>query len=60
MIYTELQSFLKQGKIGKLPNFEGYFKWDFGLEKPIFFNKEFRCLADDLDIKNREDFYYII
>ena len=29
-----------------LPNFTGYFKWDWGAKKMIFINGDFRCDAD--------------
>ena len=29
MTFKELSILLKKGKIGKLPNYEGYFKWDY-------------------------------
>ena len=49
----------KNGRIVKLPNFEGYFKWDYAQNKLIFLNKDFKCDANKLDILNRLDFYYI-
>lgn len=42
-----------------LPNFIGYFKWDFRNKVLMFINGDFKCLAEDLDVKNRKDFYYI-
>lgn len=42
-----------------LPNFKGYFKWDYGTKRLVFFNGDYRCDANQLDIKNRKDFYYI-
>ena len=43
-----------------LPNFTGYFKWDWGVKKMIFINGDFRCNAEDLNVKDRTDWYYII
>lgn len=43
-----------------LPNFTGYFKWDWGAKKMIFINGDFRCNAEDLNVKDRTDWYYII
>lgn len=60
MIYTEILKKAKQGKLIKLPNFEGIFKWDYGKEVLVFNNNDFWCNAEDLDVLNREDFYYII
>lgn len=60
MTYSEILSKAKQGKLIKLPNFEGIFKWDYGKEKLVFNNYDFWCDAEDLNIMNRQDFYYII
>ena len=42
-----------------LPNFKGYFKWDYGTGSLIFQNEDYQCSANSLDILNRDDFYYI-
>lgn len=60
MNYQESIKIAKQGKTIMLPNFIGYFKWDFGNNTLIFTNGDFKCKAEQLDIKNRQDFYYII
>lgn len=60
MTYDEMLKVTRKGKLGKLPNFIGYFKWDFGSKALIFTNEDYKCLAEELDIKNRQDFYYII
>lgn len=60
MIYSEILTKAKEGKLIKLPNFEGIFKWNYGKEELIFTNNNFQCNAKDLDILNRDDFYYII
>ena len=60
MTYTEILKKAKQGKLIKLPNFEGIFKWDYGKEALVFNNNDLWCNAEDLDVLNREDFYYII
>lgn len=60
MTYSEITEIAKQGKLGKLPNFIGYFKWDFGSNSLIFYNGDYRCPAESLDVLNRNDFYYII
>lgn len=59
MTYPESITKAKQGKLIKLPRFEGVFKWDYGKEKLMFTNKDFWCEAQQLDILNRDDFYYI-
>lgn len=60
MTYQEILPIAKQGYLVRLPNFIGFFKWDYGKEKLIFTNEDFKCNAEDLDILNRNDFYYII
>ena len=60
MTYKEVINIAKQGKVCKLPNFEGYFKWDYRINNLIFQNEDYKCLADSLDILERNDFYYII
>lgn len=60
MTYSDLVKKAKAGKIGMLPNFVGYFKWDYGKNNLIFQNGDFICNAENLDILNRQDFYYII
>lgn len=60
MTYNELCELSKQGKTGLLPNFIGYFNWDYKSNELIFHNKDFKCKAKDLNIQDRTDFYYII
>ena len=56
MTYSEITEITKHGKLCKLPNFIGYF----GSNSLIFYNGDYRCPAESLDILNRSDFYYII
>lgn len=60
MTYSEILIKAKEGKLIKLPNFEGIFKQDYSKENLVFNNGTFWCDADDLDILWRTDFYYII
>ena len=60
MTYGEMLKVTRKGKLGKLPNFIGYCKWDFGNKTLVFTNGDYKCLAEELDIKNRQDFFYII
>ena len=43
-----------------LPNFIGYFRWDYGNNDLMFYKGDFNCRAKDLEVQNRTDFYYII
>jgi hypothetical protein len=50
---------LKQGKIAKLPNYKGYFRWDYANNRMYFINGTYT--KNDLDEeKKRTDWYYII
>lgn len=60
MTYNEAIRIAQRGKTVMLPNFIGYFKWDFGSNSLIFYNGDYKCDASQLAIKDREDFYYII
>lgn len=59
MTYSEILIAAKQGKLVKLPNFEGIFKWDYGKKNLVFSNEDFKCDAQNLDVLGRDDFYYI-
>lgn len=48
MTYNEIHNLAKQGKVGMLPNFIGYFKWSYELNDLVFINNNFSCLAKDL------------
>ena len=60
MTYNEDTLRAVNGETLMLPNFIGYFKWNYGKHYLEFQNGDYRCKAEDLDIKNRNDFYYII
>lgn len=42
-----------------LPNFTGYFKWNYAYDDVEFYNDVYSCPAKNLDILKRNDFYYI-
>lgn len=59
MTYNEIEKILKQGKIGMLPNYEGYFNWDYSKQCPYMKNGDY--IKYDLDEeKKRTDWFYII
>ena len=58
MTYEEIIPIAKKGNIIKLPNWNGYFKWDYETERLQFVNDEFKSF-DNVD-KTRTDYYYII
>ena len=53
MNYEEAIKIAKSGKTLMLPNFIGYFKWNYGINDAIFQNGDYKCLAEELDITNR-------
>ena len=60
MTYNGATLWAATGHTLMLPNFTGYFKWDFGNRVLMFTNRDFRCNAEDLNVKDRTDWYYII
>lgn len=36
MNYNEIYKILQKGKVGKLPNFIGYFRWNYSINDIIF------------------------
>lgn len=60
MTYNQILQIAQKGKTIMLPNFTGYFKWNYSTKTLMFENKDFKCSADKLNIADRTDFYYII
>lgn len=60
MSYNEATLRAVTGDILMLPNFIGYFKWNYGKNYLEFINGDFRCKAEDLKVQNRNDWYYIL
>ena len=60
MRYKEALTIAKSVKTLILPKFIGYFKRDSANKVLMFTNGDYRCNADDLNIKNRTDWFYII
>lgn len=59
MTYKELEPKLKEGHWGKLPNYNGYFKWNFSKSELYFQNGGY--IKTDLDReKGRNDWICII
>lgn len=59
MTYIEIQNLARKGKIGMLPRYQGYFKWDYNEDKICMENGDFKTYDLD-DVVDRTDFYYII
>ena len=59
MNYNEIEYYLRRGKIGRLPHYEGYFHWDYSKQCPYMKHGDY--IKYDLDEeKQRTDWYYII
>ena len=50
----------KEGYIIMLPNFNVYVIWNYSTGKLIGYNGNWKSDVADLDVKLRNDFYYII
>lgn len=59
MTFKEIEPLLRKGKIGMLPNYKGYFKWDYAKECVYMQNGDYRKY-DLQDEKLRTDYFYII
>lgn len=62
MTYQELKEICKKGKIGLIPNWIGYIKYNFGTKQLEFQNGDYIMFQEELEskIKDRKDLYYII
>ena len=64
MTYQEIKNICKKGKIGLIPKWIGYLKWDYAKDQIYFVNKEYIISQDELEnkyqIDKRNDLYYII
>lgn len=59
MTLTEITPYIKKGKWGLLPNYKGYFKWDY-CRQCIYMQNEDYKKYNLQDEKLRTDFFYII
>ena len=63
MDYNEAINYAKQGKTLMLPNWVGYFYWNYNSDTLYFKNNNYYLNNQqliDLGILNRKDWYYII
>ena len=62
MTLQELKPLLMKGKIGLIPNWNGYLHYDYGLCQMYFENRDYKIYEKELEDKlnNRLDLYYII
>ena len=62
MTYSEIKELCKKGKVGIIPNWKGYIKWDYSKDELYFVNNDYRMSQIELKDKtnNRTDLFYII
>ncbi len=62
MTYQEIKELCKKGETGLVPGWEGYIKWNYGLEELQFVNGDYVMPEKELvdKIKDRTDLIYII
>ena len=61
MTLTELKPIVRKGKVGLIPKWEGYIKWDYVTRQMYFINNGNILTEQELEdkLKNRNDLYYI-
>ena len=59
MNYNEIVSLCKKGSTAMLPNYKGYFDWNFSKNKMYFHKDDYIRDITDQE-KERNDWYYII
>lgn len=62
MTLEEIEPFLKKGKLGIIPNWIGYLKYNHGTKQIEFQNNDYIITEKELKNKiiNKTDLYYII
>lgn len=62
MTYTEIKDICRKGKVGMIPGWKGYLKWNYALDQIYFINGDYILNEKELEQKifNRKDMYYII
>ena len=63
MKFEEALEEAKLGSLLMLPNYEGYFKWDWSKQELYFYNGSYYKYITEMQdqyLENRNDWYYII
>ena len=62
MTLKEINPLIRRGKVGIIPSWKGYIKWNYALDKIQFTNNDYIMTQEELEdkIRNRNDLYYII
>ncbi len=61
MTLSEVKEHCAKGKLGRIPKWLGYLKWDYAKHQIYFSHNDYRMEEDELErlLKNRNDLYYI-
>ena len=62
MTFQELKEVCKKGKVGLIPGWKGYAKYNYGLDELTFVNGDYLMRQEELKNKllDRTDLYFII
>lgn len=62
MKYSDIKELCRHGKVGRIPGWVGYLKWDYGTDQIYFINGDYKMTQSELEdkIADRTDLYYII
>lgn len=62
MTYPEIKKLCRRGKVGMIPQWKGYIKWNYAKDQLEFVNGNYVMCQEELEKKigNRTDLFYII
>ena len=62
MNFSEIKQICKKGKVGLIPGWKGYLKYNYGLDELTFVNGDYLMRQEELESKllDRKDLYFII
>lgn len=62
MTYKEIEDLCKHGKVGIIPGWKGFLKWNYAKDEIQFVNGDYSMTSPALRelIQDRTDLYYII
>lgn len=62
MNYEQIKKICRKGKLGIIPGWKGYLKWDYASDQLQFINGDYKMTQKELEDKiiDRNDLYYII
>ena len=62
MTFEQIKEICRKGKLGIIPGWKGYLKWDYASDQLQFINGDYKMTQKELEDKiiDRNDLYYII